>query len=285
MSPNEETAALQAIDAAAVREWLRGHIRADRATLYVAADTTMATLRPQLEKALAVWAAQGAPVPVPVIPPAHGSATPSLTVFDTPGAAQTFVMAGRAISHVGRPDSADATAIWAANEIYGGNSTARISSNLRTDKGWTYGIGSALYDTPAGLRWILAGTVNREHSGDAIAELIKEMRGLTGEHGPGASELTRLATTAANQSAAKLEGDRDLLTAMADAQSNGLPIDDSVRQPARLQALTPDEVRRAADALFDPNKVHWVLVGDWQAIRNQFANLELGPPVVVKPDR
>jgi len=27
--------------------------------------------------------------------------------------------------------------------------------------------------------------------------------------------------------------------------------------------------------------VHWVLVGDWQRIRDQFAKLKLGTPVVV----
>jgi len=280
-----ETAAVQAIDPAAIRAWLRGHVRPDEATLYVAADTTMATLRPQLEKALAGWQAQGTAAPAAVIPPARGEASPSLTVYDTPGAAQTYVMAGRAVPATARPGTADATAIWAANEIFGGNSTARIGSNLRTDKGWTYGIGSGLYDTRSDRRWVLAGTVNRDHSSDSVAELIKEMRGLSGEHGPAASELARLATTAANQSAAKLEGDGDLLMAMADAQSDGLPVDDIVRQPARLQALTPDQVRRAAAALVDPDKIHWVLVGDWQAIRDQFATLKLGTPTVVRLER
>lgn len=285
LSPEKGAAAIRAIDTAALREWVRAHIRPDRATLYVAADTTMAALRPQLEAALVGWTAQGAPAPTLAIPPARGSATPSLTVFDTPGATQTYIMAGRSVPAAGKPGTADATAIWAANEIYGGNSTARIGSNLRTDKGWTYGIGSGLYDTRGERRWILAGSVNRDHSGDSISELIREMHALTGEHGPEQSELVRLATTAANQNAAKLEGDGNLLEAMADALTHALPIDDIVRQPARLQALTPDQVRRAAYGLVDPDRMHWVVVGDWQAISDQFANLKLGTPVVVERDR
>lgn len=277
-----EIAAVQGLDAAAIRAWYRGHIRPDRATLYVAADTDMATLRPLLEKALGNWRAEGPAAAEPAIPSAQGSATPSLTVIDKPGASQTYIMAGKVIPRADRPDGVDATAAIAANEIYGGNSSARIATNLRVDKGWTYGIGSGLYDTRGQRRWILAGSVDRDHSGASVAELIKEMRGLTGDRPPTQPEVSRIGAAAANQNAAKLEGDTDLLKAMADAGSEGLPYDDVVREPARLQALTLDQVRRAAGYLADPDAVHWVLVGDWQRIRDQFQDLKLGTPVVVQ---
>ena len=284
-SPADDIRAVEAIDPATLGEWLRGHVRPDRATLYVAADTTMATLRPLLEKALAGWTARGPAAPAPVIPPARGIATPSLTVIDKPGATQTFIIAGKVLPAAPRADSVDATAAWAANEVYGGNSTARIASNLRADKGWTYGIGSGLYDTRGERRWILAGSVERDHSGDSVAELIREMRGLTADRPPQQAELDRIASAAANQNAAKLEGEADIVTAMADAQSDRLPPDDVVRQPARLRALTLEQLRGAAGLLADPDKVHWVLVGDWQAIAKQFATLELGTPRVVRLER
>jgi predicted Zn-dependent peptidase len=276
--------AMDAVDPAALQEWYRGHLRPDRATLYIAADTNMAVLKPLLDKALAGWIAMGPAAAAPAIPPAQGTATPSLTVIDKPGAAQTFIMAGKVIP-AATPGSPEGTATWTVNEVYGGNSTARIGSNLRVAKGWTYGIGSGLYDTRGQRRWILAGSVSREHSGDSVAELIKEMRGLTGEHPPEERELTRIATSVANQSAAKLEGNADLLEAMADAESDGLPQDDVVRAPVRLQALTLAQLRGATAALSDPDTVHWVLVGDWQRIRDQFTNLKIGTPVVISTTR
>lgn len=285
VSPASEIKAVEAIDPAALREWVRGHVRPDRATLYVAADTTMAALRPLLERTLAGWKANGPAGPAPAIPPARGTATPSLTVFDKPGASQTYIMAGRILPRADGPDRVDATAAWAVNEVYGGNSTARIGSNLRVDKGWTYGIGSGLYDTRGERRWILAGTVERDHSGDSVAELIKEMRGLTSGRPPQQAELDRIASAAANQNAAKLEGSSDILEAMADARSDGLPHDDVVRQPTRLRALTLKQLRDAAGLLADPDNVHWVLVGDWQRIRDQFATLRLGTPLVVPLER
>ncbi|WP_294235771.1 pitrilysin family protein [uncultured Sphingomonas sp.] len=281
LSSATDIAAVQAIDPAALREWYRGHVRPDHATLYVAARTDMATLRPLLEKALASWVARGPAVPAPIIPPARGTPTPSITIIDKPGASQTYILAGRILPRADRPDSFEATAAMAANEVYGGNSSARIASNLRVDKGWTYGIGSGLYNTRGERRWILAGTVDRDHSGDSVAELIREMRSLNSDRPPEQAELDRIVSAAANQNAAKLEGDGDLLAAMADAQSAKLPYDDVVRQPDRLRALKLDQLDAGAGPLANPDDVHWVLVGDWQRIRDQFAKLKLGTPVVV----
>ena len=109
------------------------------------------------------------------------------------------------------------------------------------------------------------------------------MRALTAEHPPEQAELDRIVTTAANKNAARLENNTELLGAMADAHSGGLPYDDVVRQPMRLDALTLDEVRQAATAFADPRTIHWVVVGDWNRIRDQFEDLKLGEPVVIEP--
>ncbi len=279
---------VQAIDPATVREWMRGHLRPDRATLYVAADTDMATLKPLLEKALGGWSAQGAPapaIPFPAAAAAAGRAAPSLTVLDKPGATQTYIIAGKALPAADRPDGTDAAATWVVNEVYGGNLTSRIGTNLREGKGWTYGIGSGVYDLRGQRRWTIAGTVDRDHSGESVVELGREMRALTGTRPPEQAELDRIATTAANRNAARLEGNGDLLAAMADARSAGLPHDDVVRQPARLRALTPEQVERAAAPFADPGTVHWVVVGDWQRIRDQFRDVRLGVPEVIEPTR
>ncbi len=278
-------AQVEAIDPTAVRAWLRTHLRPDRATLYIAADADMVTLKPLLEKALNSWKAEGPAVPPMPIPPARGRAAPSLTVIDKPGAAQTYIMAGKVIPAADMPGGTDAAATWVGNEVYGGNSTSRIGANLRGDKGWTYGIGSGVYDTRGQRRWIIAGTVDRAHSGDSVAELGKEMRMLTSDRPPDQVELGRIVTTAANSAAAQLESNADLLSAMADAQSDGLPYDDIAHRPMRLRALTLDQVKQAARAFDDPATVHWVLVGDWAQIRNQFKDLKLGVPEVIEPAR
>jgi len=285
LSIAEDVKAVEAINVTDVQEWIRSHLRPDRATLYITAGTDMATLKPQLEKALEDWTNEGAAAPVGPVPPAQGTATPSLTVINKPGATQTFILAGKALPPPPSQDGTDAVATWAANEVFGGNSTSRIGSNLREAKGWTYGIGSGVFTMRNNRRWIIAGSVNSDHSGDSVAEIGKEMRALTHDHPPEQAELDRMAITAANRNAARLEGDADILEAMADAVSDGLPYDDLVRQPARLRALTIDQVERAAAAFAEPDTVHWVVVGDWPQIRDQFKALNIGEPVVIDMPR
>ncbi|QQN74729.1 pitrilysin family protein [Croceicoccus sp. YJ47] len=274
---------VERIDAAALEAWTRSRLRPGRATLYVAADTDMATLKPLLEKALGGWKTGRAEATELSIPPAEGRPVPSLTVLDKPGATQTYIVASKVIPAADEPGSVDDAAAYVVNEIYGGNLTSRIGTNLRGEKGWTYGIGSGLYNTRAQRRWIIAGSVDREHSGASIAELIEEMRALSAQHPPEQAELDRIVTTAANKNAARLENNSELLSAMADAHSSGLPYDDVVRQPMRLGALTLAEVRQAATAFADPRTIHWVVVGDWNRIRDQFEDLKLGEPVVIEP--
>lgn len=274
---------IEQIDPAALETWMRTHLDPGRATLYVAADTDMANLKPLLEQALGGWTAGAAQVVHTPIPAASGRPVPSLTVLDRPGAAQTYILAGKVIPAADAPDTIDAAASVVVNEIYGGNLTSRIGTNLRGEKGWTYGIGSGLYDTRGERRWIIAGSVDRDRSGASIAELAREMRALTAERPPEQAELDRIVTTAANKNAARLENNTDLLTAIADAHCNGLPYDDVVRQPMRLSALSIDEVRQAATAFADRRTIHWVVVGDWDRIRDQFEDLKLGEPVVIEP--
>jgi len=278
-SASDDIGAVETVDANAIQAWRRDHIRPDHATLYVAADTDMARLRPLLESALRDWRGKGPAGQTVVIAPAATTPTPSLTVVDMPGATQSMVVAGRILP----PSTAiDDIALNAANEVYGGNDTSRIGTNLRQQKGWTYGIGSGAQDAHGPRLWQIAGSVASEHTGEAVAELIAELQALGGRHPPEQDELDRVVNNSVNRVATRLEGDADLLRAMADAHSYGRPYDSIVRDPARYRALALDDVRAAARTLGDPSTLRWVIVGDWQRIRSQFKALNLGVPVVLR---
>jgi predicted Zn-dependent peptidase len=279
-SAAEDVGAVEAVDVAAIEAWTRGHIRPDNATLYVAADTDMGRLRPMLESALHDWMGKGPAAQAIAIAPAATNLSPSLTVVDMPGARQSMVVAGRTLP----PGTAiDDIALHAANEVYGGNDTSRIGTNLRQQKGWTYGIGSGAQDARGPRLWQIAGSVSSEHSGDAVAELIAELRALGRDRPPEQEELDRIVNTSVNRVATRLEGDGDLLRAMADAHSYGRPLDSIVRDPTHYRTLTLGDLRAAAQTVADPSKLHWVIVGDWQRIQSQFKDLSLGVPIILRP--
>ncbi len=278
VSATEDVAGVEAVDALAVRSWLRRHVRPDRAILYVAADTNMSALRPLLETALAGWKGEGGPAPDVVVPSAVPTRSPSLIVVDHPGARQTFIAAGRLLPP--STPTGDA-ALDAANEVYGGNSSSRIGTNLRQERGWTYGIGSGTQDARGERLWQIAGSVAPDHSGAAVAELIAELRALGSTRPPDQAELDRVVAASVNEVASRLEDNGALLKSMADAESFGRPRDIIVRRPGRYRALTLAAVRQAARTLADPSTLHWVVIGDWQRIREQFGGLGFSKPTIV----
>lgn len=271
--------AIEAVTLPQVTAWAQGHLRPDRATLYIAGDTTMAALRPLLESTLGRWVVPGpAAVDAPVFA-ASPPETPTLIVIDQPGAAQSFLDVARTIPPTPKDND---LAIEAADGIYGNMTGARIRTTLREKRGWTYGIGSGTDDARGPRMWQIAGSVDAAHTGDSIAELIREMRAMNGDDPPRQQELDRIVNGSINRVASKLESNADIVTAMADSEAYGRPYDAIVHDPATMRALSLAQVRSAAKDLLDPMKMHWVVVGDWNRIRSQLTGLGLGEPVVLR---
>ena len=104
------------------------------ATLMVVGDTTMAEIKPKLEKLFAGWKpgerAHQEFAKVQLQP------KPAVYLIDRPGALQSVIMAGR---HRAAANNPQEIAIAAMNDILGGTFGARINMNLREDKHWAYG--------------------------------------------------------------------------------------------------------------------------------------------------
>ncbi|WP_342659062.1 insulinase family protein (plasmid) [Sphingomonas sp. NY01] len=275
----EDIAAIEAVTLPAVKTWAQGHVRPDRAVLYVAGDTTMATLRPLLDAAFEGWAGRGPAATDAPVPAAPAAPAPQLIVIDQPGAGQSFLDVGRTISPTPKDND---LAIEAADGVYGNMTGARIRTTLREKRGWTYGIGSGTDDARGPRMWQIAGSVDAAHTGEAIAELIREMRAMNGDDPPLQDELDRIVNGSINRVAAKLESNADIVAAMADSESYGRPYDAIVRDPATMRTLSLAQVRGASKYLLDPMKMKWVVVGDWNRIRDQLTGLGLGEPVVLR---
>lgn len=64
------------------------------------------------------------------------------------------------------------------NAVLGGYFGSRLMSNIREDKGYTYGINSFNVSMPDSSYWCIATDVNREHTEAAISETLKEIKKL-----------------------------------------------------------------------------------------------------------
>lgn len=67
------------------------------------------------------------------------------------------------------------------NAVLGGYFGSRLMSNIREDKGYTYGISSFNVSMPQGSYWCIATDVHNEYVGETIEEVFKEIRRLKEE--------------------------------------------------------------------------------------------------------
>src|SRR5581483_3155396 len=147
----------------------------NNATLIIVGDTTAAEIKPRLEKSFGNWTPGK-------IPPKNVSivarpAKPAVYLVDKPGALHSVVIAGTIAPP---PDARTEIALETMNNIFGGTFGARLNMNLREDKHWSYGAASVLYGARAQRPFLAYASVQGHKTGDTIAEMLKELSGMTG---------------------------------------------------------------------------------------------------------
>jgi zinc protease len=106
----------------------------NNATMIVVGDTSMAVIKPKLEKLFAGWKPDT--VPTKNISAVRLQDRERVFLIDRPGSEQSIIFAGNVAPAVG---DGNEIAIETMNEIFGGSFTSRINMNLREDKHRSYG--------------------------------------------------------------------------------------------------------------------------------------------------
>ena len=96
-------------------------------------------------------------------------------------AAQTSLRIGKSGVRLDDPDYAHFLLL---NTVLGGYFGSRLMSNIREEKGYTYGIQSFNVSLPQGSYWCIAAEVNNQHTQSAIQETFKEIQRLRTEPVP-----------------------------------------------------------------------------------------------------
>jgi zinc protease len=147
----------------------------NNATLLVVGDTTMATLKPLLEKAFAGWR-QGA-VPQKNVAQVAQLERTVIYLIDRPGALQSDIVGAQLAPPRNTPD---AVALNLLNDVFGGTFSSRLNMKLREDKHWSYGVGSSLV-AAVGQRILFSGSpVQTDKTAPALRELAREYADIAG---------------------------------------------------------------------------------------------------------
>ena len=252
-------------------QWLRP----DNAAIIVVGDTSLAEIRPIVERALRGWRAPSTPLPATNIPTPAAHHAPRLVIVDRPGAPQSLIQGGLVGPRANAPND---VALSAANEVFaGGEPSARVNANLREDKHWTYGGGGRLIDARGPRPYFLAVSVQTDRTGAALRELVRELSDLNGARPITQAELDLVVTNNVRRLPGALQNQSAVRAALMASVDHGRALDYAAHLPELYAALRLGDVRAAARELLDPDAMVWVIVGDRAAIEPQLAGLNIAP--------
>lgn len=251
----------------------------NNATMIVVGDTTMAEIRPRLERAFSGWKSGDAPRKN--IAPIERQENERVYIIDRPDAEQSIILAGNVAPPVGVGNE---VAIEAMNEVIGGSSTARIYSNLRKDKHWSYGAYSLLFPAKGPRPFIVYAPVQTDKTMESMLEIRKELTQFLGEQPPREEELNRVVAASTLSLPGRWETANAVLGDIAELVTYDLPDNYWDTYPERVRNLTVGELAEAADAVIEPESLVWVVVGDRRQIEPRIRELEFGQITLLDAD-
>ena len=173
-------------------------------------------------------------------------------------AAQTSLRIGKSGVRLDDPDYAHFLLL---NTVLGGYFGSRLMSNIREEKGYTYGIQSFNVSLPQGSYWCIAAEVNNQHTQSAIQETFKEIQRLRTEPVP-EEELNLVKNFLHGDLLRELDG----VFSQSDALKHKLNynMDNSIylRLIHEITTATPDDLLRLAQQYWNPDEMYVVTASD-----------------------
>ncbi len=250
-------ASVNAMTRADLAAFHRTWFKPNHSTLVVVGDITMKELLPKLERVLKAW--KPGDIPAKQVAAVELGARSQLYVIDRPGADQSLILVGQLIPPRKNPDE---YAYLNFNDVFGGAFGSRINMNLREDKHWSYGVSSFAFDARGQRMWAIYAPVQTNQTKEAVAELVKEINGVTGDRPITASELQDAKDRETRTMAGEFETGSSVAEAIGAIDNFGLPLDYYDTFPEKLRAVTTDQLSQAVAKLITPARQVWVVIGD-----------------------
>ncbi|MGN6390656.1 MAG: M16 family metallopeptidase [Gemmatimonadales bacterium] len=251
----------------------------NHATLVVVGATTMAQIRPKLERLFAGW--RSGDVPKKNIAAVAPRPAPEVYLLDRPGALQTVLIAGDAAPPKANPDE---PAIETMDGVLGSDFGSRLNMNLREDKHWSYGAFSFIRDARGPRPFIAYAPVQTDKTKEAIVELQKELRGIVGPRPIAPDELSRAQASLTLTLPGSWETMGAVAASIGEIVAFGLDDRYFDTYADRVRAQTTATVTAAAREVVQPDHLVWVIVGDRAKIEAGLRELNLGTIHLIDAD-
>jgi len=146
--------------------------------------------------------------------------------------------------------------------VWGGAAGARLGSNIREEKGYSYGVFAfASPFTHYGV-WIASGGVQANKTAESLVEFEKELKLIGGEKPVSEKELADAKNNRVRGYAQQFELLGNVADQITKLWSVGLPITDLQQEPDELRKASRESVNAAAEKYASFGHSTLLLVGD-----------------------
>jgi zinc protease len=264
-----------------LREFHKRWLRPDNATLLVVGDTTLAEVKPLLEKHFAGWKAPTDALPKKNVAPVALPAKPRVFLINRSGSEQSLILAAHAAPPKSDPDD---IAMQASNTALGGLFTSRLNMNLREDKHWSYGASTGLVEARGPRPFIAYASVQTDKTAESMVEVRKELTDAVGKRPLNAAELDQ----ARRALVLSLPGENETTPEVAGSFVNiltfGLPDSYYNDYVGKVRGLDVAKANAALKRLVQPQALTWVVVGDLAKIEAKVRKLGFGEVKILDAD-
>jgi len=255
--------------------------RPDTAKIFVVGDTSLDAVVKMLDDSFGDWPSNRMARPVKDFSAAVPAQKSRVILVNRPGSPQSFIMAGKVIDAKGTDDN---LALGTANDILGGNFLGRINMNLREAKGWTYGAYNGVTEPLDKVRFQVIAPVQTDKTGDAIAEIKREIDEFDTTKGVTPEELDWSTKGSARELPGAFESGAAVLEGVAKIVNYQRPDDFYETLSARYGKMTAAEADKAFRSKINTDGMVWVVIGDAAKVKPQLDKLGLPVEEMAAPE-
>jgi predicted Zn-dependent peptidase len=241
-------------------------ITPDGGVLVVVGDVVPGRALDLVERHLGAWTATARNDAVPRSPVLE---TGPLLLVDRPGSVQANVRFGGDAPDMSDPSYA---AVQIADAIFTGLFSSRLISNLREDKGYTYGSYSVMRHQRAGSSLAVGVDVATDVAAPALVETLYEL-GRIVTLPPEPAEVEAAVQYLTGTSVLRTATQSGLADTLLHLLVRGLDVTWLRDHPARLAAVEPEQVHAAAGALWARGNLVWTVLGDAERLHAPLATV------------
>ena len=148
--------------------------------------------------------------------------------------------------------------------------------NLREDKHWTYGAGSAIINARGQRPFLAYTSVQGDKTKESIQEILKELSVIGGDKPITEEETSKARQNRILELPGVWETNEAVAGSLEEMVSYQLPNDYFARLPERLRNLNQAQLEQAARQVVHPNQLAIVVVGDRSKVEASLRELNLG---------